>query len=49
MKERDRAFHCEACRETIIFFAVTDAAPFIAAIAGTAQLPPDFNEVSDET
>jgi hypothetical protein len=36
MKERDRAFHCEACRETIIFFAVTDAAPFIAAIAGTA-------------
>jgi hypothetical protein len=48
MEECDRTFKCESCRETIIFFAVKDAAPFIAAIADRAakrieeppQLPP---------
>jgi len=31
MKECDRAFQCEPCREIIIFFAVSDASPYIAA------------------
>jgi hypothetical protein len=31
MKEYDRAFQCEPCREIIIFFAVSDASPYIAA------------------
>jgi hypothetical protein len=30
MKEYDRAFQCEPCREIIIFFAVSDASPHIA-------------------
>jgi hypothetical protein len=31
MKEQGRAFQCEPCREIIIFFAVSDASPYIAA------------------
>jgi hypothetical protein len=31
MKEHGRAFQCEPCRQTIIFFAVSDASPYIAA------------------
>jgi hypothetical protein len=31
MKEYGRAFQCEPCRQTIIFFAVSDASPYIAA------------------
>ena len=31
MKECDRAFQCEPCREIIIFFTVSDASPYIAA------------------
>jgi hypothetical protein len=31
MKEYDRAFQCEPCRQIIIFFAVSDALPYIAA------------------
>ena len=31
MKEHGRAFQCEPCRQTIIFFAVSDASPHIAA------------------
>jgi hypothetical protein len=31
MMEQGRAFQCEPCREIIIFFAVSDASPYIAA------------------
>jgi len=31
MKEHDRAFQCEPCRQIIIFFAVSDASPYVAA------------------
>jgi hypothetical protein len=31
MKEHGRAFQCEPCRQTIIFFAVSDRSPYIAA------------------
>jgi hypothetical protein len=31
MKENGPAFHCESCREIIIFFAVSDASPYVAA------------------
>jgi hypothetical protein len=31
MKEHGRAFQCEPCRQTIIFFAVSDASPYVAA------------------
>jgi hypothetical protein len=30
MKEYDRAFRCEPCREIIIFFTVSDTSPYIA-------------------
>jgi hypothetical protein len=30
-KDHGRTFHCEPCREIIIFFAVSDASPYIAA------------------
>jgi hypothetical protein len=30
MEERGRAFQCEPCREIIIFFAVSDASPYVA-------------------
>jgi hypothetical protein len=29
MKEYDRAFRCEPCREIIIFFTVSDTSPYI--------------------
>jgi hypothetical protein len=31
MKKQGRIFQCEPCREIIIFFAVSNASPFIAA------------------
>jgi hypothetical protein len=31
MKEIGSAFHCEPCREIIIFFAVSDASPYVTA------------------
>jgi hypothetical protein len=31
MKEHGRAFQCEPCRQIIIFFAVSDASPYLAA------------------
>jgi hypothetical protein len=31
MQEDGRAFHCEPCRQIIIFFAVSDASPYVAA------------------
>jgi hypothetical protein len=31
MKENGRAFLCEPCREIIVFFAVSDASPHVAA------------------
>jgi hypothetical protein len=33
MKEQGRVFECEPCREIIIFFAVSDASPYIALAA----------------
>jgi hypothetical protein len=30
MKEQGRAFQCEPCREIIVFFAVSDASPYVA-------------------
>jgi hypothetical protein len=39
MKEQGRAFLCEPCREIIIFFAVSDALPYIAASTGRAGDP----------
>jgi hypothetical protein len=31
MKEHGHAFQCEPCRQIIIFFAVSDASPYVAA------------------
>jgi hypothetical protein len=39
MKEQGRAFQCEPCREIIIFFAVSDASPYIAASTARAGDP----------
>jgi hypothetical protein len=33
MKQQGRVFECEPCREIIIFFAVSDASPYIALAA----------------
>jgi hypothetical protein len=29
MKEQRRAFQCEPCRQIVIFFAVSDASPYV--------------------
>jgi hypothetical protein len=31
MKDNGRTFQCEPCREIIIFFAVSDASPYMDA------------------
>jgi hypothetical protein len=36
MKERGRAYQCGPCRQTIIFFAVSDTSPFIASCVAMA-------------
>jgi hypothetical protein len=33
MEEHGRTFECEACRQIIIFFSVSDAAPYLALAA----------------
>jgi hypothetical protein len=35
MKEYGSAFQCEPCREIIIFFAMSDASPYVAQQRGT--------------
>jgi hypothetical protein len=39
MEEQGRVFQCEPCREIIIFFAVSDASPYIAASTARADDP----------
>jgi tRNA(Ile2) C34 agmatinyltransferase TiaS len=33
MEEHGRTFECEACRQIIIFFSVSDASPYLALAA----------------
>jgi len=42
MKEQGRTFQCEPCREIIIFFAVSDASPYLtqSTLAVLPAAPP---------
>jgi hypothetical protein len=40
MKKQGRTFQCVPCREFIIFFAVSDASPYIALVAADRAVKP---------